>query len=293
MSAIPCADVDALLSDWLADAAEPEVLDQHLAACAACREQARVRFLQDRRLAEVGLGSALGARVHEALARESAGSPWRRAGLAAAILILAGVFSAILLRKENSTPARPATPVNLLALVDPARDAVSGAWTLDAGGLVSDRAASARIEIPYRPPEEYDFRAVFTRRAGNDAVTQVCSHSGKSFAWVMGLRNNQAAGFELIGWLRADNNRTTVRSEEFLRTGVRHESVVQVRRDGFRAYLDGKLMAEWKTGYRDLRTFDHWKLRDDALLGLASWDSATIFHQVEILEVTGTGVRTR
>ena len=48
-----------------------------------------------------------------------------------------------------------------------------------------------------------------------------------------------------------------------------------------------------RTAYRDLRTFDHWKRRDAALLGLASWDSTTIFHQVDILEITGTGVRTR
>ena len=65
--------------------------------------------------------------------------------------------------------------VNLLSLVDVQRDAVNGVWTIEQRALASDRGKESRIQFPYQPPEEYDFRIVFTRTAGTDCISQICS----------------------------------------------------------------------------------------------------------------------
>jgi hypothetical protein len=72
-------------------------------------------------------------------------------------------------------PALPAEKdwakaVNLLALADPARDAAAGSWSRRDGGLVSDAATYARLDLPWAPPEEYDVRVDFTRQSGTGDV---------------------------------------------------------------------------------------------------------------------------
>lgn len=61
---------------------------------------------------------------------------------------------------EANKHAAPST-LDLLALVDPAKDAVSGSWKTNEEGLVGGPGDLTRIELPYEPPEEYDFRVTF------------------------------------------------------------------------------------------------------------------------------------
>lgn len=50
-------------------------------------------------------------------------------------------------------------------------------------------------------------------------------------------------------------------------------------------YLDGKLLTEWKGDWKDLN-FPEWVSRTQ--LEIATY-SATVFHSIEVLEVTGNG----
>src|ERR1043165_846372 len=59
-----------------------------------------------------------------------------------------------------------ANAVNLLPLIDPNRDAVTGRWSLSANGLDCLKTLTARLEIPYQPPAEYDLKTAFPRQAG-------------------------------------------------------------------------------------------------------------------------------
>ena len=63
--------------------------------------------------------------------------------------------------------------VNLMQFIDPQRDALHGIWRMEQNGLLSDDGQYARFRIPYQPPDEYDFRIVFTRVEGNNDVCQL------------------------------------------------------------------------------------------------------------------------
>ena len=179
--------------------------------------------------------------------------------------------------------------VDLMPLIDPLRDSVAGAWKRQDATLVSEKAFYSRIEIPYQPPQEYDLRIRFTRTAGNDCISEILSCAGHSFSWTMGGSNNRVFGFEMVAGISAVANPTTVSKPNCLENGKIYESIVQVRETGLKAWLDGQLISEWKTDYHDMAIYPEWKLRDGALLGLGCWDSATVFHKIQLLEVKGKG----
>jgi lipoprotein NlpI len=60
-----------------------------------------------------------------------------------------------------------------------------------------------------------------------------------------------------------------------------------------KAYLDGKLITQLTTSYRDPIKNTYWGLDDRLALGLASYASPTVFHSAEVLELSGPGVFTR
>ena len=176
--------------------------------------------------------------------------------------------------------------VNILANVDPARDAVSGKWTFQDGALCSDASATARIGIPYKPPDEYDLRVVFTRTSGNECVIQVFTAFGHQFAWLLGGWENTLFGFEMLGDQRANGNATTVQRKPALENGRKYTTVVRIRRKRLQAYLDGQLLTDLQTDYSGMSLPGYWTLGADHALGLGSHGAAVRFHAVELLDVT-------
>ncbi len=180
--------------------------------------------------------------------------------------------------------------VRLLPLIDPARDAVLGRWKIRDGALVcADEMQAARLQIPYEPPEEYDFRIVFTRIEGEQPVGQLFSQDDKPALWVMGHWCNSCFGFEMVKNRTANNNPLTVWTPHCLANNRVYASVLQVRKTGVRAFLDGRLVNEWKTNFNDAGRQKLWKLPNERALGLVSDRATTAFHSVDVLEITGKG----
>jgi hypothetical protein len=189
-------------------------------------------------------------------------------------------------------PERWKSAVDLMPLVDPRRDAVAGTWSKANGELVSDQAGDARIEVPFRPPEEYDYRVRFARRAGSGDVLQILSACGRHFVWQMAGSNNTVFGFALVRGQRVANNATTIRRPACFENGRVYTSTVQVRKDGVAAYVDGQRLAAWRTSdFQDMDIYHVWKMRDATALGLATCGSSYAIQRVELLEVTGKGRR--
>ena len=87
----------------------------------------------------------------------------------------------------------------------------------------------------------------------------------------------------------ADQNPTTVRESNSLINGKSYTVVIQVRKNGLWAYLDGKLKARWETDYSDVGGDTNWNLPGNDTLGLGTYESPTDFWRVDLLEVTGKG----
>jgi hypothetical protein len=192
---------------------------------------------------------------------------------------------------DEYSRVHPGRVVNLLPLVDTGKVTVSGTWRMDQGALVSDDGAYARIELPYEPPAEYDFRITFTRKSGTLDVRQMLCKGACAFTWTLSGFENASAGFELIRRNRADHNPTTVHHP--LVNGRKYTCVLQVRKNGLAALLDDKKIVQYKTDFTDLGMTEDWALRNANVLGVGSFGSPTIFHCVEVIEITGRGRRTR
>lgn len=206
----------------------------------------------------------------------------------------------------NSPPptlTNQARTIDLLALADPARDAIFGTWQRVDGALVSDNAGAwvegqgaSRLSLPYRPPEQYDFRIVFTKRSGLHCVSQIFVARNQAFAWVMGGWGNTIFAFENVRGLHGNEagNTTRVQQASCLTNGQRYESVLRVRSDGATALLDGRIISRTPVNYRDLTNPTVYHLRGrPGMLGIASWESPTAFHVVEVIEHSGPGTIVR
>jgi hypothetical protein len=176
--------------------------------------------------------------------------------------------------------------IDLLQLIDPARDTVQGRFALQNGELVSTGTGQQRIEVRYVPPEEYDFEIEYTRFAADGPVIQILSRQGTPFIWVMETKD---LAFHYFDNGADFTNPTILRINNAIRSGVLYRSVVEVRNGGVRTFLNGALIKELKTDYRHFapdRPF--WKLRDNSFIGLGVVDRVVVYS-AKVTEVTGKG----
>ena len=176
--------------------------------------------------------------------------------------------------------------VDLLRLANPAQYSVQGKWALHDGVIESEGEGQDLLQFPYRPPEEYDYRVEFTRLSGDNCILLAMPKNQKPFIWVMG---NGAYLFHYLKGGGDHSNRTVVRREKALENNRRYTALLQVRNDGVRSYLDGELLNDWKTDFRELIVRPWWLLRDASSVGVGTGQSKVIFHVIELVEVTGTG----
>ena len=174
--------------------------------------------------------------------------------------------------------------MDLIPLIDVKKNAVYGNWQIKNRELISDASPHSRIEIPYKAPEEYDFQIVFTRQSGGNDVNQILAHGGHQFMWMMNGMGTSSFGLDVVGGQRPGTNATTVKLPP-LQNGRKYTSLVQVRKNYVAVFLDGKQVGNRNTNYSDLQTIPEWRLRDETLLGVGSFQSPTIFHSIEVAPV--------
>jgi serine/threonine-protein kinase len=183
--------------------------------------------------------------------------------------------------------------VRLIPILAPAQDRVKGEWRVENAQLHCGSEAFTKLRLPFVPPEEYDVLLVFTRRTGYGDVNLLLSHQGTPFLWAMGAVGNSIFGFGTINGQWAASNPTTRHDSNCLDNNRLYTVVVQVRKDGLWAYVDGKLKSSWKTDYRDMSSDTNWGLPEPRFIGLGTYESPTEFRRIEVLEVSGKGTRLR
>jgi len=191
--------------------------------------------------------------------------------------------------------------VDLLPLVDVKRDVIAGEWSRDGADLMVTAAKSGgasgtpRLQLPYQPPEEYDFEIEFTPESGANLVAQSLSAHEHSFSWMLdvSLKAGMKAGLDRVDRQRISGRSvgTTMRPQ-FLTNGKRHRSTVQVRATGVRGLLDDEVLATYgrdTTWDQSLDRSPNEAMRDNLHLGLAALDRAVRFHKITVREITGAG----
>jgi len=202
---------------------------------------------------------------------------------------------------RNAPPsARQVKIIDLLPLVDVKRDTITGEWSRDGADLFvkaakPDANGTPRLQLPYQPPEEYDFEIEFTPESGTHTVFQILSAYQRSFTWLMDaqLPSGNKVGIDYLDGLPVSRRiEGTILRPKFLTNGQRYRSVVEVRRTGLRALLDGEPLVKWGSdpkSYERLDISPNQKLRDALHLGLSTYDRSVRFHKITVREITGTG----
>ncbi|MCX6906506.1 MAG: alpha-L-fucosidase, partial [Verrucomicrobia bacterium] len=197
----------------------------------------------------------------------------------------------------SATPAAMQNAINLLLLVDPQKDAVKGQWTLTDEGVRLEKPELAGVlDLPYAPPEEYDFEIEFTPQSDGRNVNQFLVAAGRSFAWKLNLYGQQPPihGLDLLDGKLAKNRDEAVAQKPLtLEPGQRYTSKVEVRRGSLRALVNGEEFMRWSGDFNRLSLEPIFKLHDDRHLGVGSVTRGVVFHHIEVREVTGKGTFTR
>jgi len=191
--------------------------------------------------------------------------------------------------------------VDLLKLIDPAKDGVQGLWTFQGGTLVSptsrpDLAWPQKCQVPYIPPEEYDLNLIVERTTDNaHCFVLGLIWAGRQITCMFDAGNDPTSGFT------ADNksldpkpskNRNLVRTGQILFRGKRTEIGVTVRKSGVTVALDGKrlVFASFDEDHARLSVDDAWRISNGSVLYLATHTPA-LFHtsKMELKPISGPG----
>ncbi len=183
--------------------------------------------------------------------------------------------------------------LDVLPLVDVSRDAGVGNWKRVSDGIACENPAGANVlQLPYEPPEEYDFEIEFTTTGAGLNVNQYVAASGQMFAWKLNSHNVNPPlyGFELLdGKFAKENKEAATQIPDAIKDGQRYRSTVEVRRGSLRTLLDGKELVKWTGDFKRLSLEPATPMKHPGRIGIGSWRRPVTFHSVTVREVSGAG----
>ena len=175
-------------------------------------------------------------------------------------------------RESSGTPGAPEM-VDLLKLIRPDSDAVSGEWKSEGGAILSPQRSGARIEVPYEPPAEYRMVAVVEPLDEPNAL-------------ILGQRSGENRWLVLLGFLTGGKslsalenvddrnvgaNRTTVAGAVF-RKGQPSQVICTVRKESVVVSVDGRTLIDWQGTPDRLSLSDYWQTPRKNSLFVGAYD---------------------
>jgi hypothetical protein len=186
-------------------------------------------------------------------------------------------------------PASGSRTVDLLKLIDPARDGVQGTWRFEGPALATATGRFSRLQIPYAPPAEYDLRAVVERKDGSNSIVFGLVAGGRQFCFVLdAFERDTASGIDLVDQAAFPDNETAWHGK-ILENGKPTEVVCSVRKDRLRVTVGARKVVDWPADYGRASLFKEWKLPSPEALFLGSWTAPYHVHRLELVPVSGEG----
>jgi formylglycine-generating enzyme required for sulfatase activity len=208
---------------------------------------------------------------------------------------------------ETQAGGAPGARIDLLKFVDLKQDVIDGQWSFNAdrsvlrcdsteGGERISSQPTARIEIPYSPPQEYELRITFVVTKDADppgGVTNVGCGGNRQFDWGFDWYSH-GAGINVINGknitARRQNPTGVWRKSRWITVGKTHTMTCKVFKDRLQTFFDGELVVNYPTDYHE---FSVWKPHKHlSTLGLGA-GGLTEYRSVELIEITGRGTPLR
>jgi hypothetical protein len=163
--------------------------------------------------------------------------------------------------------------IELLPLIDPGRDAVSGDWQRIAAGpdhpvsLLGPKAFGARLEVPQAVPKSYRLTVVAEPLDEPNGLILGQVSGDKRFVVLLGYASDGArlSAIENIDNRNVSRNETRYEGELF-RQHRPSQIIITVKPEGVTAAVDGQTVIDWRGDPSRLSISDYWQTpRQDAL----------------------------
>ncbi|MDA1017134.1 MAG: hypothetical protein O3A00_22080 [Planctomycetota bacterium] len=139
-------------------------------------------------------------------------------------------------------------PQDLFPVIDPATNAVSGAWTLKDGVLESSDDAGGRLNVPITLPDEYNLRLVAERVSPEVGIGIRLKAGERQFvAYIDAQAPNRDTfyGLGMVGKLERHRNATSKRKTVVMLDGRPNTIDVAVRRDRIVVAVNDRNIIDW------------------------------------------------
>jgi WD40 repeat protein len=189
---------------------------------------------------------------------------------------------------KESTRGRPSEAtrsVNLLALIDPRRDALKGKWVLDGQALVTSSEEGNYLNVPYSPPKEYDLKLTVERKTGDQCFTVYLPGGGSAFfvqldGWP---RDGFRSGLQLMDKKYLIDQESSWKGQ-VLTLGTRVDLDIAVRRSEVQVTANGKHIVSFNGDFNRLSFEECWPIPKRNSFYIAGFLDST-FH-VTKMELT-------
>ncbi|HEX3997032.1 MAG TPA: hypothetical protein VHX65_00605 [Pirellulales bacterium] len=199
------------------------------------------------------------------------------------------------LEKPSSSGSLPRDRwVDVLGLVDPARDRVNGDWARKGDQLSCTSKEDSRIAIPVVINGGYDFEVEFTRTLGTGDAVALLSANAHGCSASLGAWSGELSGLMMVDGHDANNsNNPIVVRPGTLENGHRYRLLVRTRlladhRASIDVSLDGRpYFPHWEGDDASLSYQRDWVMPDSKRLGLGAYLSEITFHSARLKMVSG------
>jgi hypothetical protein len=180
--------------------------------------------------------------------------------------------------------------IDLLPLVDPARDAVKGTWQREGTALSCNSESAARIMIPLVPEGSYELRVAFVRESGDQGIAIVLPAGSARVSLTLAAFAGRVHGLESVDGQTPLENPTGVKPAE-IENGREYPVHVKVRVEKDQARIDvdfnDEPLLSWQGAQSSLTAGPSWDLPQAHCLGLGAWEAPTVFKVARLRMLSG------
>ncbi len=181
--------------------------------------------------------------------------------------------------------------IDLLPLVDLAKDAVKGDWKRQGGMLtISEKIEFGRIMTPVAPEGSYELQVKFVRTSGDSDVAVILPVGSARVKLGLSAWDGAVSGLERINGKDVKDNETAVRPGTLV-NGREYALDIAVVAKGDQARiavrLDGKPYIDWRGPQSALSMNPNWYLAEPRCLGLGAWQTTVVFRTARLKMLTG------
>ncbi len=179
------------------------------------------------------------------------------------------------------------TPVNLMEVLDVARDAERGTWVRE-GTMIRSPDHSGVLRLPVHAPDEYQLRVVAERVEGEGCLMFGGLKNGKQFHIAVDHKRGDWCGIVQVDGRDSGvpGNETSI-AGPVLTTGQKATFIFNVTNDRIQAVVEGKAVVDWPAEYDRLSPHPGWAVKDNEAMSLVHDHSQFVIHEIELRRISG------